>query len=149
MQNMSNVGSGVQSGLQHSPQTLERLRPYQIAMRMLPTASVTVMEASDEQFQALVDAHGILINDEIAEWSFDDRCRFINHKRKQGVDLFVLPNKNSSETIQDGELFVAPEPAPQVSAPQKRLITFADYEAVKKQLGWVTETVQEPNENNS
>ncbi len=96
MQGTSNVGSAGQDGLQGTP-VLERLRPFQIATRLLPTAPVTVLEASDAQFQAFVDAHDLHIEDgEAGVWSFDDRCRLINHGRKHGLDLFVLPNKNSS-----------------------------------------------------
>lgn len=144
-------------------------------MKLLPIAdgqSVRVMDATDAQFQTFVQSAGIVVEENgMSDWSFDDRCRLINHALKYGIPLpfagtvsIHQPEQKQFdsriESIQHeeqkqftnnspGELFVVPKPAPQAEAPQKRLITFADYEAVKKQLGWVAEIVQESNENNS
>ena len=50
--------------------------------------AVRLMDATDEQFQAFVVAAGIPVDDNgIVEWSFDDRCRVINHACKYGSGL--------------------------------------------------------------
>lgn len=80
---------------------LGRLNPREIAVLVLPGTNVQVMSATDEQFQQLVDASGLKIDaNGIAEWSFDDRIRFINYARRRGIDLFASPNKNNSEPEQ-------------------------------------------------
>lgn len=124
MQSTSNVGNAEHAGSQSTP--LERLRPFQIATLLLPTEyvlPVTIMDATNAQFQNFVRIHNLSIEMD-GEWSFDDRVRLINFYRKQGRDLFVLPNKNNSgleqnqlannsETELIGELFEGHEAARQ------------------------------------
>ena len=122
MLDTSNVGNVEQSGLQPTP--LERLKPWQIATLPLPGQDVTVIDASDEEFQAFVRRCNLHIADDENEiWSFDDRVRLINYVRKYGVDLFAEPNKKSSSPEQNqfgnnsekeliGELFEPVEVAP-------------------------------------
>lgn len=99
MLDTSNVGNAEQNGSQLTP--LERLRPYQIATLVLPGQDVTVIDASDKEFQAFVRRCSLNITDFSDDaWSFDDRIRLINHCRKNGVDLFAVPNKNNSKPEQ-------------------------------------------------
>ena len=113
MQSTSTVGNAEHAGSQN---TLARLRPYEIALLQLPGQHVTVMDASDTEFQAFVTRSGLIIESDDPAWSFDDKCRLINHARKYGLDLFATSNENSSQkepkqfannsqTIPDGELF--------------------------------------------
>jgi hypothetical protein len=111
MQSTLNVGSAANGGSIPLP----RLNPREIAVMLLPTAhgpAVNVMDATDEEFQAFVEWWCMLdIPVDNLGWSFDDRCRLINHYRKQGVDLFKDLNGNNSETIPAAELFVVPDTA--------------------------------------
>jgi hypothetical protein len=109
--NVENVGS--------SPQ-LPRLNPREIAVLPLPGFTGNVMDSTDAQFQYFVNRSGIEIDDpepDTMTWSFDDKCRFINHLRKYGIDPFATPNENNlakeqkqlannSETIHHQELFI-------------------------------------------
>lgn len=81
------------------------------------------MDATDEQFQRFVTACKLNVDDnEIQEWSFDDRVRLINHGRKFGVDIFAElraePNENNSaneqKTIRQGDNEPASEDVPAV-----------------------------------
>lgn len=118
----SNVGNVDSVGLPPLP----RLNPRQIALLVLPGLSVNVMDATDEQFQDAIAQKAGIAPDDLG-WSFDDRCRLINHLRKAGRDVFAAPNEKSSasnskqfqtiqdnsERVPDGELFAVPEPAQQ------------------------------------
>lgn len=69
----------------------EQLHPYQIARLILPRQKVTVLDASDAQFQAFVTWRCALdISEDAERWSFDDRCRLINQYRASGIDLFAV-----------------------------------------------------------
>ena len=108
MQSTLNVGNAANGGLIPLP----RLNPREIAVMLLPTANgqtVKVMDASDTQFQTFVQSAGITVEDNgIAEWTFDDRCRLINHVLRHGGSLPFV-NENNSETIPVAELFVVPD----------------------------------------
>ena len=115
--NVENVGS--------SPQ-LPRLNPREIAVLPLPGFTGNVMDSTDAEFQYFVNRSGIDIDDSLDDgyaWSFDDKCRFINHLRKYGIDPFATPNENNSPQEQKqfannseseliGELFEEDEVAP-------------------------------------
>ena len=105
------VGSDVNAGLPSIP-AFKRLRPWEIAVKLLPTASgepVSVEFASDEQFQIFIAGAGIPIDEEgIVEWSFDDRCGVINHALKYGlvlpfVDALMHEKSSPSEQKKFGE----------------------------------------------
>ena len=87
------------------------LKPWEIAEKLLPFASgaVDVEHASDAEFQAWIDASGLgdMIDDAgIMAWSFDDRCRIINHALRAGRVLsFAENNSNNSENNSESELF--------------------------------------------
>lgn len=99
MQSTSNVGNAEHAGSQPTP--LERLRPWQIATLALPGQDVTVIDASDKEFQAFVRRCNLHIADDENEiWSFDDRVRLINHGRKRGIDLFAEYAEKSSDQEQ-------------------------------------------------
>src|SRR6266568_711866 len=76
--NMSSInehGTGVPIGLRR------RLPPWELAAKLLPIngGAVKLKDATDSQFQAFVASTGMRIRDNgIAEWSFDDRIRFVN-----------------------------------------------------------------------
>lgn len=88
---------------------------------LLPGTNVQVMDATDAQFQqAIAEKVGIAPDD--LGWSFDDRCRLINHLRRMGRDVFANPPKNipetipnNSETVQSAELFGVYEAAPEAN----------------------------------
>jgi len=97
----SNVGSVERAGL-------ERLNPRQIARKLFLCEGqpVSVLDATDEQFEAFRIAARIPVSEkeEGKRWSWDNRCRAINHALKYGLKLpFVeedsvpIPNKNNSE----------------------------------------------------
>lgn len=116
MQSITNAGSAANGGLiQQQISPLPRLNPRQIAVMLLPTEKepVSVEHATDAQFQKFVTACGLAVaDDESEEWSFDDRCRLINHGRKYGIDIFAELTQNNSEEKKnnsDQELFVAAE----------------------------------------
>lgn len=114
MSDMSEPGNVVVHGSK-----LKTLRPYQIAAKLLRFGeqTISVEMATDEQFQAWVVSSGLLdLIDEngIAEWSFDDRCRLINHAIRLGRDLqFVEPNNSANNSTSQivSQLFDRPHPA--------------------------------------
>lgn len=110
MQNMLSAGSDGSAGytqMLQGRQPLPRLNPREIAILTLPGQSVNVMDATDAQFQAFVTAQQLNIADDESEaWSFDDRCRLINHGRKYGIDLFAANRNNLA-----AQLFSSPETA--------------------------------------
>lgn len=142
---MSNAGSGVSAGF-----ILPRLNPREIALLLLPGTTVTVMDASDAQFQSFVATSGLKVNENgIAGWSFDDRIRTINHARKYGLDLFGLANKNNSDGEQKqfgnnspSELFDVPEAALQAGALSLEDSAYNDKESVRMDAQKSSETEQ-------
>ena len=107
-------GNAGASGLQKNA----GLKPWEIAVKLLPSgenAVVDVEHASDAEFQAWIDVSGLseMIDDDgIAAWSFDDRCRIINHVLRSGRVLqFVENNSNNSENNSESELLDSGESA--------------------------------------
>ncbi len=107
---MSNLTNGGAPGL---PVKLAELRPWEIVEKFFRTARgkvVDVEHATDEEFQFFVTQHRIPVQDNgIAEWSFDDRVRTINHALRYGVELHFVEQNNS-----ESELFEGDKPASQV-----------------------------------
>jgi hypothetical protein len=71
---------------------VSRLNPRQIAVKLLPLENgqtVSVLDASDEQFEAFRLVVGIPVKEgeEGVKWSWDNRCRAINHALKYGLKL--------------------------------------------------------------
>jgi hypothetical protein len=97
--------TSIAGNVESSGSTLERLNPRQVAVLRLPGTAVQVMDATDVQFQALAERSGLRIDTELAAWSFDDRIRFINYCRGQGIDLFATPNAKSSQSVPGTEVF--------------------------------------------
>lgn len=105
MNDMLNAGSAKSAG--------RRLRPYEIAILLIPLAgggSVRVMDGSDEQFQDFikcvpVDTQGI------AEWSFDDRVGIINHALKYGLKLPFVEEEDTGVYAPYGPLSKASQDA--------------------------------------
>jgi hypothetical protein len=62
-----------------------------VAVKLLPLGNgqtVSILDASDEQFEAFRLVVGIPVKDsEDKKWSFEDRCRAINHALKYGLNL--------------------------------------------------------------
>ncbi len=121
MIDMSNVGNAKSDGLQK--QDFKRLRPWEVAVKLLPIENgppVDVEHATDEQFHRFITSlQGLPINEAgIDGWSFDDRCRTINHALKYGLIVpFVEPENKSDEEQKeltnnsDSELFEDDEEA--------------------------------------
>lgn len=109
MSSINERGTGVPIGLQ------KRLPPWEIAAKLLPIDGgvVSLKDATDDQFQAFVVSTGMRIRDNgIAEWSFDDRIRFVNFALHRGVSLPFV-EQNNSENDSDSELFEGPPSASQ------------------------------------
>ena len=62
---------------------------------------MSVLDATDEQFEAFIKQVGIPVKDgaEGQRWSFDNRCRAINFARKYGLHL-PFADVNNSDTEQ-------------------------------------------------
>lgn len=71
---------------------------------------VSVLDASDEQFEAFRLAARIPVDEkeEGAKWSFENRCRAINHALKYRLKLPFV-EQNPSPNNSEKELFQAPE----------------------------------------
>ena len=86
----SNVGSAETDGLQE----VRRLNPREIAIKKIEINGqiVTILDASDEQFEAFRLITGIPVKEgeEGKKWSFDNRCRAINHALKYGLKLSFI-----------------------------------------------------------
>lgn len=99
-------GNGASGG---SPM-FKRLRPWEIAVKSWHTDEgrlVDVEHATDAEFQQLIERTPLTVLDQgIAEWSFDDRCGVVNYARKHGV-IIPFETENNSEK----ELFEAAQPA--------------------------------------
>ena|SRR5579859_5222551 len=105
--NTAKPGSAGASGLQKNV----GLKPWEIAVKLLPFASgqaVTVEQATDVEFQLWVlesNLDDLIDENGIAAWSFDDRCRMINHALRSGRVLrFAQNNSNNSENNSESEL---------------------------------------------
>jgi hypothetical protein len=85
MPNTSNAGNVEQNGLP------DRLNPREIAMKLFRSGeqTVSILNATDEQFEAFRLQVGIPVKEceEGKKWSFDNRCRAINHALKYGLKL--------------------------------------------------------------
>lgn len=123
----SSVGNEAASGLKNTTQPTESLpphlqgldlEPWDVAEMLLPTENaqtVSVEYASDAVFEAWIVSQGIPVdNDGITEWTFDDRYGVIIYALFNGLTLHfadkTIPS-NSSETIQNTELFEEPQAA--------------------------------------
>jgi len=91
------------------------------------------MDATDAQFQRFVQVAGIPVNENgIPEWSFDDRCRVINHALKYGVKLPFV-----DLTQPTNEVFNAVFPLKELSEPNEK-----SSESEQKQLPNNSETIR-------
>ncbi len=99
MIDMLSVGSVKSDGL--AMQEFKRLRPWEVAVKLLPIENeqtVDVEHATDQQFQEFVTSIGLPVDDAgIPEWSFDDRCRAINHALRYGLWISFADEENNSD----------------------------------------------------
>lgn len=99
MIDMLSVGSVKSDGL--PMQEFKRLRPWEVAVKLLPIENeqtVDVEHATDQQFQKFVTSIGLPVDDAgIPEWSFDDRCRAINHALRYGLWVSFADEGNNSD----------------------------------------------------
>lgn len=89
MQDTAGAGNGVDVG---STRVFKRLNPREIAVKSfrLNEQTIQVMHATDQEFELFVQASGVKILDPKGTgmlWTFDDRCRFINHCGRCGISL--------------------------------------------------------------
>ena len=107
MNNMSKPTSEVETGLSDTKRL--QLEPWDIAELLICKRGeqlISIEFATDEEFDAWVKTNSIRVKENgITAWSFDDRCRLVNHVFAHGgvlefVDGMTLPptNENNSES---------------------------------------------------
>lgn len=83
----------------------KRLRPWQVAQLLLEVGEgkqVDVEHATDMQFEQFIEQAGIPVDTQnIAEWSFDDRCGVIYWAMERGIELPFAEIKNTPEVASE------------------------------------------------
>lgn len=75
--------------------------------------TVDVEHASDAEFQAWIQSHGIPVDEEgIPEWGFEDRIGVIRHAIRYGIELKFSEEKDF-QTLLETEVFGSDESASQ------------------------------------
>src|SRR5215471_10017807 len=85
---------------------------------------VSLEDATNDEFDAWVKAHGIFVKENgISGWSFDDRCRLVNYALAHGFTLSFVDGTHIPERTQTNEEEMSPiaslpeEPSEDASAP--------------------------------
>jgi hypothetical protein len=105
---MNNTSKPINEGKTGSADTTPRLQldPWDIADLLIckrDEQPICIEDATDAEFEAWVQSNAIPVKDNgIVGWSFDDRCRLVNHVLAQGgrlafVDGTHLPDHTNAE----------------------------------------------------